>query len=375
MVTRTNLWRSPSRRPVSRRSPWRGTLCRAGRSVRAIAVGAILVGSAIPAATAGGQARTATVRGRVVDAVTAVPIEGASVFLLGIRRPQVSDPSGHFAHRQLDLASYLMQVTKEGYVTMTWEVVAADDTTVVHVLELVPLPAGPAEPAPPSGRPGDATVRGRVVDQETKTPITGAEVAVVGRATPTTTDGNGRFRLTRLASTRHTLQVRKIGYDAVALTVTATQDGTVEEVIQLPRSMVPLMDTVVIADSARSPEGYWHVDFERRRATGRGQFVTRQEILQRNAYSVGDLLRTLNGLRMHCRLSGCAVWMTRANCRPAYFVDGFPVDATTAERMPVNDVFGVEVYDLFEVPVGLQMADLECGVIAMWTRRGPPPRR
>jgi hypothetical protein len=41
--------------------------------------------------------------------------------------------------------------------------------------------------------------------------------------------------------------------------------------------------------------------------------------------------------------------------------------------MPVNDVFGVEVYDLFEVPIGLQRADLRCGVVSVWTRRGPPP--
>jgi hypothetical protein len=43
--------------------------------------------------------------------------------------------------------------------------------------------------------------------------------------------------------------------------------------------------------------------------------------------------------------------------------------------MPVNDVFGVEVYDLFEVPIELQRAELRCGVISVWTRRGPPPRR
>lgn len=321
------------------------------------------------------QARPSGIRGRVVDAVTAVPLEGAKVFLLGISRPRVTDRTGHFSHERLSPMSYLMQVQKEGYVTMTWEVVAVEDSTVVHVLELIPLPAGAAEPAPPSGRRGDATVRGRVLDQETKAPIMGAEVAVVGGPQPSTTDGGGRFRLTRLAPTRHTLQVRKIGYDAVAVTVTAAEDSTVDEVVELHRSLVPRMDTIVIADSARSPESYWHVDFERRRNAGRGQFVTRAEILQRNAASLADLLRSLNGLRVNCSPRGCAVWMTRANCRPAYFADGFPVEATTVERMPVNDLFGVEVYDRFEVPVGLQRADLECGVIAVWTRRGPPPRR
>ena len=34
-----------------------------------------------------------------------------------------------------------------------------------------------------------------------------------------------------------------------------------------------------------------------------------------------------------------------------------------------------EVYGLSDVPVEFQRPGLRCGVIAIWTRRGPPPRK
>jgi hypothetical protein len=301
---------------------------------------------------------------------------GAQVFVLGMARPAVTDATGLFSHGRLAPASYLVQVRKSGYVAMTWEVMAAPDSSVIHLLRLQPLQEGEEDRGVASGRPGSAALRGRVIDRDTEAPIAGAEVSVLGRLSPaTTTDAAGFFRQASLAPHSHLLQVRKIGYEAASVELAATEDSTVEHVVELHRADVPEMDTVVIEGTPAPPTSYWHPDFERRRTDARGQFVTREQIEQRNAASLGDLLRTLNGLRMVCERRGCAVWMTRSNCRPDYFADGSPAEATTVERMPVNDVFGVEVYDLFEVPVELQRSRLRCGVVAVWTRRGPAPRR
>lgn len=332
----------------------------------------VVVSAAIPMAPAPGQEHAHLVRGRVVDAVTAAPLAGAEVFVLGIARPRVTDSGGNFAHRRLAPGSYLIQVRLSGWVTMTWEVLAVSDTALVHEFPLLSRDDGATVFHPPSGRAGQAVIGGRVIDEATRAPISGVEVAVVGRPVAATTDGAGTFRLVGLAPQVHMLHVRKIGYMAVMVELTATGDA-VEHDLTLQRTDLPLMDTVVVQGAPAPPTSYWHPDFERRRSDGRGQFVTREEIDKRNAYSLGDLLRTLNGLRMNCRLGGCAVWMTRANCRPSYYSDGFPTEAAAVERMSVNDVFGIEVYDLFEVPVELQQARLRCGVIAVWTRRGPPP--
>lgn len=334
----------------------------------------LVLGAALPLGQAAAQEATHVVRGRVLDVATDAPVVGAQVFVLGIMRPAVTDSTGAFWHRRLAQASYLLQVRKSGYVAMTWEVMAVEDSSVIHLLKLQPLLEGLGNAPLPSGQAGSAVIRGRVIDGDTDAPVVGAEVSVLGRLAPATTDGTGSFRHPRLAPRPHVILVKKIGYEAATLELAATEDGTVEHVVALHRTDVPEMDTVVVTGTPAPPTSYWHPDFERRRIGGRGQFVTREEIEQRNAASLADLLRTLNGLRMVCRASGCAVQMTRTNCRPTYFADGFPADNTTVERMPVNDLFGVEVYDLFEVPVELQRSQLRCGVISIWTRRGPPPR-
>lgn len=328
----------------------------------------LLLGLAIPAARTAAQGGAHLVRGRVVDIVTRAPVVRAEVFVLGKPRPAVTDAAGHFRHDRLVPAPYLLRVQKEGYVTMTWEVAAVDDTSVVHVFELRPLRVGSV-----SGEAGTLLIRGRVVDRDTEAPVPGALVLVVGRPQPATSDSAGHFRHGGLAPTSHVIQVRKIGYETITVELAAVEDSSVVYVLDLAQSFV-MLDSIMVTGVAEQPRSYWHPDFERRRSEGRGQFVTRREIEQRRAASVGDLLRTLNGLRMICNRQGCEVRMTRTNCRPAYFADGYPADATTVERMPVNDVFGVEVYDLFEVPIQLQRAELRCGVIAIWTRRGPAPR-
>ncbi|HET7039068.1 MAG TPA: carboxypeptidase regulatory-like domain-containing protein, partial [Gemmatimonadales bacterium] len=290
---------------------------------------------------------------------------------LGRSRPAITDRAGYFRHVGLAAGSYLLQVRKTGYVTMTWEVAAADDTAVVHLLRVHPLRNGDT-----AGVAGTAVVRARVLERGTGTPIAGAEVLVDGRPQPALTDAGGYVRHTGLAPVAHILRVRKVGYEPVTFEVVAAEDSTVEHVLEMRRAEIPEMDTVLVEASPGQPGAYWLRGFEARRTEGRrGQFVTRPEIEARRAATLGDLLRTLNGLRTSCTPRGCSIRMTRTNCRPSYFADGFPADATTVERMPVNDVYGVEVYDLFEVPVELQRSELRCGVIAVWTRRGPPPPR
>jgi hypothetical protein len=331
----------------------------------------LLLAALAPAAGAVAQNPAYQIRGRVVDLRSGAPVAAAEIFVLGRSRPAITDGAGYFRHAGLAAGSYLLQVRKTGYVTMTWEVAAADDSSMVHLLQMHPLRDMDAP-----GANGTAVVRARVRERGTGTPIAGAEVFVYGRPQPALTDAGGHVRHAGLAPVAHVLQVRKVGYEPVTVEVVAAEDPTVEHVLEMQRAGIPEMDTVRVEASPGQPGAYWLRAFEERRTEGRrGQFVTRPEIEARRAATLADLLRTLNGLRTICTPRGCGIRMTRTDCRPSYFADGFPADATTVERMPVNDVYGVEVYDLFEVPVALQRSELRCGVIAVWTRRGPPPPR
>lgn len=46
----------------------------------------------------------------------------------------------------------------------------------------------------------------------------------------------------------------------------------------------------------------------------------------------------------------------------------------TAKRFLPLDIHGIEVIHVSEVPLEFQRSDLGCGIIVIWTRRGPPPR-
>ena len=90
---------------------------------------------------------------------------------------------------------------------------------------------------------------------------------------------------------------------------------------------------------------------------------------------MGDLLRTVPGVRVDCRLGYCRIQMARAprNCNPAYFMDGVPVDPSAVLLQPPRDLDGVEIYSgPSETPPELERM-AACGAIALWTRT-PPPR-
>jgi hypothetical protein len=143
--------------------------------------------------------------------------------------------------------AYLMQAQKEGYVTMTWEVVAVETAPSSTCSSRYRLPT--ASPAPPSGRPGALAWPGDGPGHE------GADHCVeafVGGPLPTTTDG-ATFGLTNLAPARYTLLGEEDRLDAVAQAVTIRRQhgrGGAE----LHRSVVPLMDTVVVTTRARAHE-------------------------------------------------------------------------------------------------------------------------
>jgi hypothetical protein len=212
-------------------------------------------------------------------------------------------------------------------------------------------------------------IEGRVLDRTTGQPVAEAEVTLLGQARgPVRSDRQGRFQHAALRAGMYLVEVRRMGYQPRTWEVAVPEQEVAKVVFELEPAPAVLPPVTV--------EGQldtWLKSFEERRALGRGQFITRQDIERRGAPTLGDLLRTVNGLRTYCDRNGiCAIRMTRwINCIPEYFQDGIPVFAATAERYFVGDIYGIEIYNLSEVPTEFQRTNLKCGVIAIWTRRGP----
>ncbi len=224
-----------------------------------------------------------------------------------------------------------------------------------------------------SGQVASGAIAGRLVDRATHAPVAGAEVYVLALRRPVISDSNGGFLHRGLRPGTNVVQVRRIGYVKTEWPIRVPEGDIVEVLFEL-EPVVLLPPTVIEGHPEDLPT--WFRGFEERRVAKRGQFVTRAEIERRDPSStLGEVLRGLNGLGMRCDWTGCTIRMTRwSNCQPLYYQDGLPVFASTAERFFAFDIYGVEVYGLSEVPTEYQRPNLRCGVIAIWTRRGPPPR-
>ncbi len=220
---------------------------------------------------------------------------------------------------------------------------------------------------------GTGSITGRLVDHATHEPVAGAQVYILGYRRPAISDRAGSFIHRGLPPGTNVVQVRRVGYVQHEWAIRVGAGEIVEVLFELEPVAFLLPPTVVEGNPEDLPT--WFRGFEERRTARRGQFVTRAEIERQNPSStLGEVLRGLNGLGMRCDRTGCAIRMTRwQNCQPLYYQDGLPVFAGTAEQFLAMDIYGVEVYGLSEVPLEFQRPGLRCGVIAIWTRRGPPP--
>jgi hypothetical protein len=210
---------------------------------------------------------------------------------------------------------------------------------------------------------------GRLVNQLTREPVSGARIQLVGSAVAMFTDSAGRFGMDRMPSGDVSIEARAIGYRMGRWQLTLPVGVTVERVFELEPMTVGL-DTVNVeatpSNNWRSETGF---DFRRRR--GIGYFITRADIDNRQSAILNDLLIIVPGLYSSCGGGVCRVQMMASgrNCSPEWFLDGHPATNAAGPDFPTQTIRGVEVYrSLFEVPPEFQRSNLRCGVIAIWTR-------
>jgi len=217
-------------------------------------------------------------------------------------------------------------------------------------------------------------IAGRLVDHESHSPIRGPHIALLGTLRGVASDSEGRFARDSLSAGNYVLQVRAIGYVGASWVVQLAEGEVHTDVFELERLPV-LLDPVAVERRPSFAEERRR-DFERRRAAGRGYFLTEEQIARAGPRTLGDLFRSVPGVRMQCRGStaGCRLRMARAprECSPDFVVDGFPATYSTSLDMPTIGIIGIEVYrTLSETPLDFLRIGNQCGTIVIWTRSGP----
>jgi hypothetical protein len=242
-----------------------------------------------------------------------------------------------------------------------------------------------------------ATLTGRVLDAVTGLPLRDATVSVLTTGGSSQTDSLGRFEVRGLKVGIHRFLVSATGYARGSMSLAFAAKERMERDLELEPAATPAAPAGAGAAgaagvknnrdsaqalpevdvSANAPLGRRFADFERRRAMGRGQYRTREELEAGNIYTLQDAMRSMRGVRFNCAGGTCRAQMVRApmGCSPEYVVDE-RVDNAFGPVIPIRDIVGIEVYTgAADVPGEFAGRNSGCGVIVIWTTAGREPRR
>lgn len=250
----------------------------------------------------------------------------------------------------------------------------------MRVLWLMVL--GPLSLAVPASGQQRSAIVVLVRNSTTQAPLANARVTLSRPGQPDTvavTDAGGRHVFQRLRPGSYTVQAtyQELVSHPATLRLADREQLEVEFAVGPRPQMGAQGDTARLPEVAvEAPHARDHMrKFDERRATGLGQYLTREDIERRPAAStLGDLLRGVRGVRLDCRGSLCTPMMVRAppRCPPLAIVDESEVDAGFIARILPADIEGVEVYNgLSQAPLDFvgDMRYASCGVIVVWTRR------
>ncbi|MHB1192052.1 MAG: carboxypeptidase regulatory-like domain-containing protein [Longimicrobiales bacterium] len=225
--------------------------------------------------------------------------------------------------------------------------------------------------ATPAGAQATARLSGTVVDLQTLSPVPAARIILVHPASQAhvaaaESDSAGAFDLPPAPLGAYLFRVERIGYkpllDTVSLSAGAGEDLTVR--------MVPeALDLEPLVVRVARTTAYYMRDFETRRVSGSGMFITRDQIERRRARTTSELLQSLGGVRVVYGTRGEAGLFVRGTCRPNVYIDGVAIHQAVSIDMAAvpDDIEGIEIHSMATIPP--QYASFSsCAAILVWTR-------
>ncbi len=115
--------------------------------------------------------------------------------------------------------------------------------------------------------------------------------------------------------------------------------------------------------------------FEQRRHTGRGVYITREQIEKRAVVQLSDLLTNISGVTVERDdyRDRVSVWIGRGyfRCQPILFIDGSPRSVVNINDYRPGQVEAIEVYTRASAaPPGYRIG--RCGSVIIWSRETLP---
>ena len=202
--------------------------------------------------------------------------------------------------------------------------------------------------------------------------VEGASVEIPGAAART--DARGAFRLYTSDLDTLTITIRRLGFSVVSALLQSRNRQWDTVVVEMDRLPQRLAAAEVRASTATRRNGLR--DFDERKAQGRGQYYTREQIVARNTLRTSDVVRDARGVHLVRLRSGAfgvrfaSFANKQPNCVPTLWLDGQRARGMEVDEIPANDIEAMELYESWTVTPS-QFAEgtyLPCGTIVIWTR-------
>ena len=276
---------------------------------------------------------------------------------------------------------------------------AATTASVVFAAFAIPLSAS-----------AQIVVRGVLDDDETGAPLRGTVMLVdPGRDAPvvyTPTDSLGQFSL-QAANGVYQIAAVRPGYTSVlsvpvpfedgerlTIRIPIAQSGDPQHRIGVVERLKAGQNSSRVSEASRRaslPTGV-PAGVESRRAVGTGMQFDRARLEKSNLTTLGEFLQGVPGFSVRDPGSTSSMAMTRnagagmvmngtnmAPCHVGWFVDGHRMDLggrmdPATDALGAMQLSGIEAVEVFrgisEMPPEFAAPDLQCGAVAIWTRRG-----
>lgn len=238
--------------------------------------------------------------------------------------------------------------------------------------------------------PPVAGVVGSVSDS-TGNPIEGVVLRLLGTDLEAQTDRMGAFSFTQTGGGRTSVLARHVAYRPLVREVTLQWDERVDVGRLVLTSLPASLEPIVVEAAPRSFRRDLS-EFEYRRRTSVGHFITREEFEETgNPVKTTDVLLRMGSVRVVPNTSYGSGWPNpdirrwivsfgrtagrsgRGSCPPLYFVDRHylgnadRIDIDSA--LPIAHIVAVEAYSsAASIPAEFNRPGAACGVIVFWTR-------
>jgi hypothetical protein len=240
---------------------------------------------------------------------------------------------------------------------------------------------------------GQSVFLGSVVtDGDPSGPLPGAEITIPALNFGARTDSLGKFFFTDIPKGAFRVIIRRVGYNAIAITARFSGSDTLAADFALIPSAISL-DTVNVLGTAREHGKF--LEFEDRRSHGGGAFLTRADLDKEKDRQLGDIVGKLPGLRVNRFGAESAVASSRyaggrarggdtmdrrkgapRGCYSQIYIDNLRVFSSDVgealfniNSIPPSTIQGIEYYATREeTPIQYASNRAECGTMLIWTR-------